>query len=281
MICCLLQRMKSILLHWTSLGVIGILKFVKRIGIKRHFQHLKDCLNLIECHLGYKCTSNVSTFMDAVTQGFAWCFTLDLDNILVFSKTFDEHMIHLERVFQCLCEANLKLKAKKCLFCQAETPYLGHIITSDGFVKMDPQKVVAVQQFPIPKTKLALQCFLGLAGYYRHFVPRFAEIAAPLTDLTHGSQNIKIEGYALEAFEQIKERLCSAPVLCHVDYSKPFILQTDASNIAVAAILSQKDENGKEYVIGFGSKKLTPAQRKWDTHNIRDICSYYGVVNIP
>ena len=206
-----------------------------------------------------------------------WVFTLVyLDDIIVFSSTFDEHLEHLAQLFARLREANLKLKASKCLFCQHETPYLGHVITRDGYVKMDPKKVEAVKIFPVPRTLKELQRFLGLAGYYRHFIRDFAKAAAPLTDMTVVGTQIRIEGEALFAFERIKECLSSAPVLRRVDYSRPFLLQTDASGIAIGAILSQRDDSGREYVIGYGSKKLTPAQRKWDTREQEAFAALWG-----
>ena len=215
--------------------------------------------------------------MDAVTRGMNWVSTLVyLDDIIVFSSSFSEHLEHLTQLFARLRDANLKLKASKCLFCRHETPYLGHVITRDGFVKMDPRKVEAVKNFPVPRTLKELQRFLGLAGYYRHFICDFAKIAVPLTDMTAAGTRILLEGKALFSFEKIKMCLASAPVLRRVDYSRPFLLQTDASGIAIGAILSQKDDNGREYVIGYGSKKLTPAQRKWDTREQEAFAAIWG-----
>ena len=197
--------------------------------------------------------------MYAVTCGMNWVSTLVyLDDIIVFSSSFSEHLEHLTQLFAHLQDANLKLKASKCLFCRHETPYLGHVITQDGFVKMDPRKVEAVKNFPAPRTLKELQRFLGLAGYYRHFIRDFAKVAVPLTDMTTAGARVLLQGKALFAFERIKECLSSAPVLRRVDYSRPFLLQTDASGIAIGAILSQKDDNGREYVIGYGSKNLPP-----------------------
>ena len=214
--------------------------------------------------------------MDAVTHGMNWVFMLVyLDDIIVFSSTFEEHLEHLAQLFAHLCEANLKLKASKCLFCQHETPYLGHVITCNGYMKMDLKKVEAVKIFPVPRTLKELQRFLGLAGYYRHFIRDFAKATAPLTDMTVVRTQICIEGEALFAFKQIKECLSSAPVLVEL-ILRPFLLQTDASGIVIRAILSQRDDSGREYVIGYGSKKLTPAQHKWDTREQEAFAALWG-----
>ena len=122
--------------------------------------------------------------MDEVVRGLNWeCMLVYMDDIFVYSKTFEDHLGHLDALFARLRDANLKLRAAKCNVCQDETPYLGHIITADGCIKMDPKKVESMRQFELPKTLKELQRFLGLTGYYRHFIEKYADLAAPLTDI--------------------------------------------------------------------------------------------------
>jgi hypothetical protein len=136
--------------------------------------------------------------MEAVLRGLSWksCLVY-LDDIIVFSKTFDEHVMHLEEVFERLAAADLKLKAEKCKFACKELRYLGHVVSESG-IRPDPEKVNAVQDFPIPSNLKELRAFLGLSGYYRKFIPGYSGIAAPLYALT--KKDVKGQGTVFALF---------------------------------------------------------------------------------
>ena len=145
-----------------------------------------------------------------------------------------------------------------------ECAYLGHIVGS-GSVKPDPGKLEAVRQFPFPQTKKQVRAFLGLAGYYRR---HFSSVASPLTDLTKSTahaSNIKWNKDCAKAFEQLKDALCSNPVLKSPCFDRPFIPQTDASDRGVGAVLSQCDDLGEEHPIAYFSRKLLHREQRYST----------------
>ena len=200
--------------------------------------------------------------MQATMSDFAFQFLLVyLDDLLVYSKTFDEHMEHLERLLQRVTETGLKLKASKCQFLRREVTYLGHTISADG-VSCESGKVECVQNWPTPTTTTELRSFLGFASYYRRFISGFARIAGPLHDLvSEGAKHSKKKAADVsrlwgpkhqEAFDSLKEAMTTAPVLGYADYTKPFILETDASHDGLSAILSQ-EQDGKSRMLADAS----------------------------
>ena len=154
------------------------------------------------------------------------------------------------------------IKLKKCYFCRRELPFLGHLITDQG-VKPDPAKLQAIETIQPPKNVKDLRAFLGLTGYYRRFIKDYAAIAKPLTNLTGSkvSWNWTIE--CQEAFVTLKRKLLTDPILAFPNFNRPFILHTDASDFAIGAVLSQKDDNGIDRVISYASRKLNPAERNY------------------
>ena len=203
--------------------------------------------------------------MDIVLSGLKWQGILVfVDDILVYTKTFDEHLHALSTLFARLRAAGITLHPKKAHLLKEKILYLGHVISAHG-VTPDPDKVRAVESFPVPKTKTDVKSFLGLTGYYRKFVPKYSYVAAPLNELTKG-EGQKIEwiegGAAHRAFEELKQRLISAPILAHPNWELPFYVQTDACHYGVSAILAQR-LNKREVVIAYHSKTLTESQKKW------------------
>ena len=178
--------------------------------------------------------------MDLVLCGLQWSECLVyLDDVIVLGRTFQEHLDSLQSVFQRLRESGLKLKPAKCHFCQEQVTYLGHIISAEG-IATDPEKTKQVAQWPVPTTQREVQQFLGLANYYRRFVRGYATIAKPLHKLTEKTAEFRWTKECEEAFEDLHHRLTSTPILAHLDYSKPFILDTNASNTGIGAVLSQE-----------------------------------------
>ena len=190
-----------------------------------------------------------------------------LDDIIVYSPDFTTHVKHLEEVFERLWKNGLKLRPDKCRLFHRQVKFLGHIVDQKG-VRPDPDKVSAVVDWPPPTTAKELKAFLGLAGYYRRFVPGFAKIARPLNTLLVGIPNDKRLGSHLltwseeaqTAFDSLKDTLTKAPILAYADYSKPFVLYTDASHHGLGAVLAQVQE-GKERVVAYASRSLHPTER--------------------
>ena len=186
-----------------------------------------------------------------------------LDDVVIFSSSWADHLNHLSEVFTCLCGAGLTIKPSKCRFAFKEVQYLGHII-GDGKVRPDPSKVEAVVNYQRPTTKKDIKSFLGLIGYYRKFLANFSDAAASLVELTKKGRPDKIlwTTECEEAFCRLKQLIVHAPVLCVVDPSKAYILQTDASDLGLGAVLSQI-QDGEEHPIAFASCKLSPAEKKY------------------
>ena len=188
-----------------------------------------------------------------------------LDDILVFSRTPEEHAHTLRTVLQRLRDNKLYVRQHKCHFNLPEVEFLGHIVGRDG-IKVDPRKVHIIKDWPTPKSKKELQSFLGLANYFRRFIHAHSSICRPLHALT--GENVKWHtgiwtGECQRAFDLLKAKLSSAPVLTMPDYTKDapeFEVVADASNFAVGAILLQ---GGRP--IAFESRRLTPAERNYDT----------------
>ena len=148
-------------------------------------------------------------------------------------------MSRLETVFQKLIEVGLKLKPSKCKLLRKSVSFLGHVVSAEG-LSTNPEKVRSIAEFPVPRDVERLKSFLGLSGYYRDFVPNYADIARPLTLLNSECRDFVWSGECQDSFEQLKQLLMMAPVLAYPDFSKTFILTTDASDKGLGAILSQE-----------------------------------------
>ncbi|GFW30483.1 retrovirus-related Pol polyprotein from transposon 412 [Trichonephila clavipes] len=176
-------------------------------------------------------------------------------------RTFEEHLQNIRKVLSKLSDANLKLNPSKCKFFQKEVNYLGHIISAEG-VRTDPEKVSAVKNWKRPENLRELRSFLGLCTYYRKFVKGFSNIARPLHKLTESKQKFQWTKECEDSFLQLKEALTSSPILIYPQPDKPFILDTDASNESVGAVLSQEID-GQERVVAYWSKCLSIPERNY------------------
>ncbi|CAI7893870.1 unnamed protein product [Closterium sp. NIES-54] len=188
-----------------------------------------------------------------------------LDDILIFSKSLEEHAQHLRIVLDTLCHHRLYAKLSKCTFVRSSIGFLGHVISSKG-IAMDPAKVQCLADWPAPHTVAELQSFIGLAKYYRKFVFNFSHICAPLTDLFRQGAAFQWGRPQQTAFNSIKSALTSAPVLTVADPSRPYFIWTDASDVTVGAILCQDHGHGMQ-PLAFESRKLQPAERNYATHD--------------
>lgn len=215
-------------------------------------------------------------------QGFK-CFVY-LDDIVIYGRNLIDHNQKLKAIFDRLRESNLKLQPSKCQFLRKEVVYLGHICTERG-VFPDPSKTKCVQDFPTPRTVRQVQSFLGLSNYYRKFIPNFSKIAEPIQKLLHKGTKFKWTEECQHAFKTLKHALVNPPLLIYPDFSKPFILTTDASGEALGAVLSQ-GKIGEDQPIAYASRSLNKAERNystierellaivWATRNFR--CYLYG-----
>ena len=184
-----------------------------------------------------------------------------LDDLLSHAADFESAVTNLEAVFQAIRRAGLRLHPKKCHLFRQETSFLGHVVSAAG-VSTDPAKVAAVRDWPVPHNVGQLRSFLGLASYYRRFVRDFATIASPLHRLTQKGQVFRWSEDCAAAFEQLRSALVGAPVLSYPDPQLPFIVDTDASNVGLGAVLSQEGEDG-EQVIAYYSRSLHRPERNY------------------
>ena len=180
-----------------------------------------------------------------------------LDDIIIVSQTFENHLILLDKVLSRLEKAGLTINLEKSKFCRKELKYLGFVVNEKG-LHVDPEKVEAINSFKRPRTKKQLKRFIGMASWYRRFVPSFSSIMCPLHALTSDKNPFKWSSDCELAFESIKEKLISAPVLICPDFSKPFDLYCDASGVGLGAILSQEGQ-----VVAYASRSLSAAERKY------------------
>ena len=207
---------------------------------------------------------NFQRLMSRLLHGLEWKICLIyIDDIIVFSKTFEEHLSRLSLVFDRLREASLKLKPKKCFFARSSVNFLGFLVSSSG-VSPDPEKLESVRSFPTPTSVKGVQSFLGLCNYYRRFVEGFAKIASPLNHLTRKNVVFEWSSDCEAAFQILKSRLCSPPILAYPDFSQPFHLYTDASQSALGYILGQVVD-GKEHVIAYGGRELSLQETRYST----------------
>jgi hypothetical protein len=189
-----------------------------------------------------------------------------LDDILVYSKTYDEHVRDVRKVLQALADAKMKIKPEKTEFHKTEVKFLGYIVSREG-LKMDQKKVEAVTSWPKPNTVKEVQSFLGFANFYRQFIKDYSKVAAPLTELTKKDKVFEWTAEAEEAFQELKTRFSTEPILVIFDPSKPSVVETDASDKAIGACLSQADDKGKLRPVAYLSRKFTPAESNYEVHD--------------
>ena len=188
-----------------------------------------------------------------------------LDDIIGKAKTEQEHWQLLREVLQKCRELDIYLKIEKCHFLQTRLDYLGFVVGQEG-VQMDPYKLKAIEEWPVPESKKAIQRFQGFCNFYRRFVKNYAERMQPITKLTHQDIKFKWTEEAQQAFEDIKQAFRTEIILGYPNHNKPFILETDASKFAIGAILTQENDKGEERPLATMSKQLQGAELNWPTH---------------
>ena len=233
-----------------------------------HYQYVR-------CPMGL--TNSPATFqrfMEYVFSDYIFITLLIyLDDILVFSKTLEEHIERIETVFQRLLKYGLKLKPSKCHLLKPEVRYLGFIVSQEG-IKSDPEKLKAVQEWPRPRTVKELRGFVAFCGFYRRFIENFAKTAAPLHALMGGKSTAELTEYwgqeEERAFIELKKKFSQPPVLKSADYSKPFVVETDACMDGLGAVLSQEHE-GRLHPVAYASRGLRKSERNMSNYSSRKL----------
>lgn len=209
-------------------------------------------------------TNAPATFQSIMSQIFASLLRkhvlVFMDDVLIYSKSLEEHVLHLTQVFQILDNHHFLVKLSKCEFAKQELDYLGHTISIQG-VATEPTKIQAIAKWPVPSTVKELRGFLGLTGYYRRFIKHYGILSKPLTALLKKGVQFQWTPQAHEAFQLLQNALTQAPVLAIPDFSKQFVLETDASDIGLGAVLMQDG-----HPISYLSKALSPRNQALSTY---------------
>ncbi len=228
---------------------LGLFEFVRcPQGIQQMPSLFQNMMDIILAGLKYK-----------VAMGF-------IDDFIIFSRTFDEHIEHIDLVFGRFQDAGLKFKLKKCNFACKRVEFLGHVITPDGLL-VNEAKIQNVRDADPPTTVTQVQAFLGLTGYYRQFVQNYAKIAKPMVELTQKAMPFIWGQHQQNAFEILKKKLISAPILAYPMMDQSFLLYTDSSRQAFGAVLAQVQE-GKERVIAYYSRTIAGSERNYGVTDI-------------
>lgn len=216
--------------------------------------------------MAFGLTNAPAAFMDLMNRVFKKYLDkfviVFIDDILIYSNSEEEHVDHLRIALETLRKEKLYAKFSKCEFWMKKVQFLGHIVSSEG-IRVDPAKIEAVMNWERPRTPTEVRSFMGLAGYYRRFVKDFSKIATPLTKLTRKNQKFEWDDKCEESFQELKQRLVTAPVLALPDDQGNFVIYSDASHKGLGCVLMQ---HGK--VIAYASRQLKPHEQNYPTHDL-------------
>lgn len=220
--------------------------------------------------LPFGLTNGPATFQRFINQALGeyldvFCSAY-IDDVFIFSDDLEEHRIHVQRVLERFRAAGLQADLKKCEFHVEKTKYLGFIVGRDG-ISVDTDKVKAIKDWKAPKTVTQVQSFLGLCNFYRDYVPEYSRVAKSLTTLTRKSMHWRWTDVEDAAFQELKHRFMTTPVLAHYDYEKLSRLETDASYGVVAGVLAQRQEDGSWRPVGYFSESMKGAELNYPIHD--------------
>ena len=205
-----------------------------------------------------------------------------LDNMIVFSRTEEEHLHRLRVVFTHFLEHGLKLKPSKCHFLQDEITFLGHEISADG-MKPGTTNLKAIAEMAPPKMYTKIRWFTGMTGFFWQFIKGYSKIAKPLNNLLEGeasklkSEELELTPEALKAFEELKMKCMTAPVLAFADFKKPFHLETDTSKEGLGAVLLQESDDGQHHPVAFASQELKGGEPKYHSSKLKFLALKWAV----
>ena len=205
-----------------------------------------------------------------------------LDNVIVYSRMQEDHLTCLQAVLDNFTHHGLKLKPSKCHFFKENITYLGHKFSAKGMLP-GQEGIQKITNMEPPTTVTGIRKFVGVVGYFHRFIKNFSRIARPLDDLT-SCENSKLKNHpvtltptALKAFETLKKKCMTVPVLAFVDLEKPFVLETDASGIGLGAVLLQKQEDGKLHPIAYASRALHGSQKNYHSSKLEFLALKWAI----
>lgn len=215
------------------------------------------------------------------------CCVVYLDDVLVFSSSFEQHLKDLSAVIKRITDAGLKIKGSKCEFFQKSAKFLGHVVSDKG-IHTNPEYIQAVREYPTPQSTKDIERFLGLAGFYRKFIKSYSNVARPLLDLLEGRGKKKSKSKKplpfqwgdgqQQAFDALKDLLTTAPVLRYPDFSKPFLVRTDASGSGLGAVLCQTEEGSRTpHVIAYASRSLRKGEKCYSAYKLEFKALHWAV----
>lgn len=249
------------------------------VGHLGHFQWKRMAFGLCNA------PASQQKLMSRILQGeLMKCCVVYLDDVLIFSNSFEQHLKDVQRILDKLLAAGLKIKPSKCKFFCDTVDFLGHVISPEG-IKVNPEYVRAVKEYPRPTCQKDIERFLGLAGFYRRFIQSYSSIARPLMELLEGrvTKATRRKGKSVpppfvwtdrqeESFSQLKQCLTTAPVLRYPDFEKPFIVRTDACGTGLGAVLCQEDDSNpgrdKAHVVAYASRSLRKGERHYSAYKL-------------
>jgi hypothetical protein len=216
-------------------------------------------------------TNAPSIFQDMMNHIFRDMIDLGLlsylDDLLIYANTIKEHDKTVCEVLRRLQANRLAVSPEKCVWRQQEVEFLGYLIGQDG-IKISPEKIEAVLEWKSPSSLVETQSFLGFANFYRRFIQDYSQVAHPMTELTKGTaKDFRWTPEAELAFQELKNRFTSVPILTHFNPQKEVIVDTDASDFALGAVLSQRDNKNRLHPVAFHSRKFSPAEINYKIHD--------------
>jgi len=187
-----------------------------------------------------------------------------VDDLVVFSKTFEEHLEHLDKVLRKLITAGFTINLSKCNFCKQKIKFLSHVISKDS-LRPDPYRIEAILNYPAPRNQKQLKRFLGVCNFHQRFIVNYAEYVAPLLQLLRKDTPWKWSDEMQEAFESLRDRFANIIHLVQPDENVPYIINTDASARAIGAVLMQCDREGNKSIVSTASRVLTQTEQRYTT----------------